>query len=500
MTGSASIEKISSLTSAFSSAVTNVITPIWKLISYDFSELLLPRKCASISIEDSGFSLALLTKMFSRFKVSSLKRYSADAPYPEPEYFASSVSLALSEWRAGNAEVVLSIPKSWAIVKTVEFPSTAKENIANVISYEMDRLTPFSEDEALFDFRIIDEVDGKIKVLLAAARYDQIQPYIDALMNKGILVSRITLNIFALQNLIDYIDRKQNNLFVEIDENKYEGAFFTDFRRINSFSGEFRTADDKDQIQQIADNIHQIINIDNKNAASPPIYILFKNKGPAFKEMFKSALNIPFKVLDEIDIGISFTGSKDIISYPAIGGALEALWQRSTGFNLLAKGQRIKERKPLALTIILLLVLAAMGILYAVAPLYIENKKIEEIDRQILARKDEVKKVEALKKEIEAINRDIDTINGFKRDRHMTMNILKEFTSIVPKSAWLTRLRVSDKTVEIEGYATSATDLLPKLEASAFFQKVEFASPTFRDARMNMDRFNIKMEVEEPKK
>jgi general secretion pathway protein L len=498
MTGSESIEKISSLTSGLSSAITNVITPLWKVLSYDFSEVLLPRKCVSVSIEDSGFSLALVTKAFSRFKVSSLKRYSADVPYPEPEHFASSVSLAMSELRAGNAEVVLSIPKSWAIVKIVEFPASAKENLTNVISYEMDRITPFSEDEALFDFRIIDEIDGKIKVLLAVARYDQIQPYIDALTNKGISVSRITLNIFALQSLIGYIGRERTNLFVEIDEKKYEGALFADFKRINSFSGEFRTADDKDQIHQIADNINQIIN--KENAVSPPIYILFKNKGPAFKEMFKSVLNIPFKILNEIDIGISFTGAKDIISYPAIGGALEALWQKSIGFNLLVKGQKIKERKPLAVTIILLLVLASMGILYAAAPLYIENKKIEEIDRQILARKDEVKKVEALKKDIESINTDIDTINGFKRDRHMTMNILKEFTSVVPKGAWLTRLRVTDKTVEIEGYAASATDLLPKLEASAFFQKVEFASPTFRDARMNMDRFSIKMEIEEPKK
>jgi hypothetical protein len=34
------------------------------------------------------------------------------------------------------------------------------------------------------------------------------------------------------------------------------------------------------------------------------------------------------------------------------------------------------------------------------------------------------------------------------------------------------------------------------LEASKFFQKVEFASPTFRDARLNTDRFQIKMELE----
>jgi len=50
--------------------------------------------------------------------------------------------------------------------------------------------------------------------------------------------------------------------------------------------------------------------------------------------------------------------------------------------------------------------------------------------------------------------------------------------------------------VVIEGYSASATGLLPKLETSRYFEKAEFASPTFRDARMNADRFNIKMEIE----
>jgi hypothetical protein len=57
-------------------------------------------------------------------------------------------------------------------------------------------------------------------------------------------------------------------------------------------------------------------------------------------------------------------------------------------------------------------------------------------------------------------------------------------------------VRVSETNVDLEGYASSASGLLSKLEASAFFKKVEFSSPTFRDTRMNADRFNIKMEIE----
>jgi Fimbrial assembly protein (PilN) len=70
---------------------------------------------------------------------------------------------------------------------------------------------------------------------------------------------------------------------------------------------------------------------------------------------------------------------------------------------------------------------------------------------------------------------------------------------ILPKTAWVSRVRVTATSVDIEGYAVTATELIPKLEASKYFAKVEFASTTVRDPRMNADRFNIKMEIENAK-
>ncbi len=141
-----------------------------------------------------------------------------------------------------------------------------------------------------------------------------------------------------------------------------------------------------------------------------------------------------------------------------------------------------------------------MWVLYLISPAKIEEKRLLEIDRQITLRKEEVRKVEALKKEMESLDKEIATINDFKGNRQMALNILKELTTILPKNAWLSRVRVTQTTIELEGYASSATGLLPKLEASPFFKKAEFASPTFRDTRMNADRFNIKMEIEGVKK
>lgn len=496
MTSSTAIKKISSVTSGSLSAIKSAFTPLWKALCYDFSDVILPQKCLGISIEQAGFSIACVTKSFSRFKTKGVKKYSAESIYPDAAFFASSVALAVNEFNAGKASVTLSIPKSWVITKIAEFPSTVKEDILNVISYEMDRLTPFDSEDALYDFKIIEEIDGRVKVLLAATRSQLLKPYLEALAVRGIIVQKVTLNSSAVGSIIRYAEKQSSNIYIEIDDKGYEGALFLQSHPINLFAGEFKESEEKPRAAQIKEDIRHFIASHTKNDIQPQLYVLFKEKTHNLKETLKLTLNMPFKVLNETDINIGFSGTRDAISYSAVGSGLETLWQKANGINLLSKGQLIKQRKPFGFTIILLIILASIGILYIAAPLYIENKRIEEIDRQLASRKDEVKKVEALKKEIEALNKDIAAINGFKNNRQTTLNVVKEFTSITPKNAWLTRMRITDKTVEIEGYASSATELLPKLEASRFLQKVEFASPTFRDARMNSDRFNIKMEIE----
>ena len=134
------------------------------------------------------------------------------------------------------------------------------------------------------------------------------------------------------------------------------------------------------------------------------------------------------------------------------------------------------------------------------APLRVEEKRLAELTRQVSLKRDEVKKVEALKKEVDSLSTEVATVKSFKEDRPLDLNILRELTTVLPKTTWLTRVRITETGVDIEGYAAAATELLPKLEASKYFRKVEFASPTFRDVRMNADRFVIRMEIEGAKK
>lgn len=323
-----------------------------------------PRQHLSVLLERGGVSVARSTRFLSRETSRGVRRYPLEEDtFPAPEALASSVALAVRDLKADGAQVTLVIPTDWAIVKEADFPLTARENLSNVISYELDRLTPLSPERAFYDFRVLSEDESRIRILLATMKAETLQPYVEALMAKGIAIQRVAV------------------------------------------------------------------------------------------------------------IGIE-------------------------GMNLLDKGIHHTLKPPLALTLVLLLVLVALGLFWLVSPLQIIEKRVEAIDREIVSRKEEVNKIESLKKEFNGVEQEITAIRNFRASRPVMLDLMREMTRVLPKNAWLSRVRFTESTVEIEGYATSATDIVPKMEASGYFRKVEFSSPTFRDVRLNADRFLIKMEIE----
>lgn len=498
MNGSIVITKLTTIASSSSNLLKKIAEPLWKILSFSLADdAIYPAKAVSASIGKGVLSVVYGSRLFSRIKMEGIREFSFDEEkFPQPEVFASSLALALNDLGAAKADISISIPKAWAIIKTADFPITVKENLKDVISFELDRLTPLSPADALYDFRIIGETAGRLAVMIVAAKAELVRPYVEALAEKGISVSRLTVNLCGIETLCRYAFSSPDAVFVEITKEGFEGALFFNGSISAPFAGSFTSDGDDDRADMIINQVSPLFQTMQKYEKAPNILLLLKDKTSPLRELLRSRINYPLKILNETDINIKYTGEQKEVPYAAAGGVLESLWPGAEGLNLLHKGVHLRPKYPKTLTIVLAMLLVSMWVLYIFAPLRIEGKRLAEIDSQIGIRKEEVKKIQALKQEIESLNQEIASINNFKRNRPMTLDIIRELTVILPKSAWLTRVRIADTTVNLEGYAASATGLLPKLEASPRFKKAEFASPTFRDTRMNADRFNIKMEIE----
>ena len=86
---------------------------------------------------------------------------------------AGAVVRALLE-RAGESRgrARLALAPHEALVRRVTMPAATEENLATVLGFEMDRLTPFRAEEVYYDHRVVgrDAAAGTIAVILAVAR------------------------------------------------------------------------------------------------------------------------------------------------------------------------------------------------------------------------------------------------------------------------------------------------------------------------------------------
>lgn len=496
-TGILKTERIISQLGNISEVLSRLFRRFIKVLTLSpFDESISYKKALTLSIEKGSISAAFGSRLLTKIRIKAIKTFSYDPErFPSPEEFASAVSILLGEIK-GRSEIDLVIPKSWVVLKTAEFPITVKENLDNVISYEMDRLTPFNIQDVFFDYNIIKEEGGRLSILVALAKKDTLYPYIEALQAKGIRIGKINVSLTAIANLFPYRRSKGYSIFLDVGKDFFEAGIFEGLLPVDYLSAGFETEESSLRVDRILEELQPFFERLKSSGIKPEI--LLRLRDSSIKEILRARIDYPLIILGETDIRIKLPETKDI-PYVAIAGLIESL-RRDEGINLLTSGKREKKKIPIFLTTILIVAIVLLSFVYFITPLRIEERRLHAIEEQIAQKKAEVKKVELLKKEVEDLKDEIASINNFKEDKVSSLGILREITMTLPKNTWLTRLRITETGVNIEGYAVSATELLPKLEASRFFRKAEFSSPTFRDARMNADRFIIKTEVETTKK
>lgn len=493
------LKRLQTLLSDYKEKTLRLCRPVWKAMTYNLADgVLAPSKIVCVSIQKGGLAVVYGSRFLSKIKIRASRHYTTEeGKYLQPDSLAKTVKLAVDELRAKKINVSLSIPREWVVVRTAELPLAVRENLLNVVSYELDRLTPLASESAFYDFQVLGEKEGKLTLMVWAVRTNAVSPYIDALRKEGIGLKTITVDLSGLCTLSRYVADDADHIFLGHDRNGYQGGLVVGGNLMAVMGDFFDGQNAAIRKERLMSGIFGLVDKLRGYGSTPQILLYPDGIEPMVSQ---NEAGVPVRIVNTKEVGKKLGTESTDFDNSAAGGMIEALWDKARPLNLLGKGLRVSEKTPVTITVLLLLFIAALAGIAMIMPLQRQEKVIQEIDRQINSRKEEVKRVEALKKEIEALTKDIATIRGFKDKRPTTLTLLKELTNVLPKTVWLTRVRITETNADIEGYANSATEIISKLEASPLFRKVEFASPTIRDTRLNADRFVIKMELEGLKK
>ncbi|HQG29126.1 MAG TPA: PilN domain-containing protein, partial [Candidatus Ozemobacteraceae bacterium] len=307
-------------------------------------------------------------------------------------------------------------------------------------------------------------------------------------------VDRITLHPSATAHLLHFVSGCSNVIYLVVNGDDYELGHVIESSVSRAVNGRFKTEDEDARIGKIVFEMSSLIEKIRKCGAPPGQCVVLVNS--IDREKLAARAPLPIRTISDREIARRFPAGLKGISHTALGGLVECLRQKAAAMNLLSKGRHNTARTPVLITAVLLLALTVLGIACAVAPLQIERAKLQDIERQIALRKDEIRKIESLQKDIDALDGEINSIANLRKTNPGALRVIKELTAILPKTSWLSRIRISAATVDIEGLATtSPAEFVPGIEASTLFKKVEFAAPTVRDSAMKADRFVMKMEL-----
>ena len=404
-----------------------------------------------------------------------------------------------------KARFSISIPREEVIVRFLRLPIAAKENLRKVLEYETPKYTPFEKDETYFDYFIFKEDREWIHFFVVFAKKNNVDQYLSMLRKIGIKPLSVQIPSTSAANLFFYNKKAGEegpSLLIDMADPFLEMNLLRERKLNESLHLTFPPGKREDQIMNLLRRSG--LGRDGLSKASLFVYGLSSDdktiaslrETNGFKGVFPPPLT---------RIKVNKREPELYKIYSSIGLPLMGLAKTEISLNLLPLEMRKKVRKigkPLLIFFAAsLLILSFMWGMQV----YVENRsELEAINEEIKKKRPEVEAVERLQKQTEELRREISEIGKIKAEEPSKIEILRELTQRIPETAWIWQLKYTgkEKEIEIQGLADSASDLIPLLDKSPLFEKVQFLAPITKERLprgeegKEKERFRIKIRFE----
>ncbi len=106
----------------------------------------------------------------------------------DPAVAGQATQGVVARMEEARPELVALLPADRLLHRYVTFPAATQDNLRQVLTFEMDRHTPFKADEVYFDHRVVETLAGgsKIRVMLHVARREDGQRLLEFCRERGL--------------------------------------------------------------------------------------------------------------------------------------------------------------------------------------------------------------------------------------------------------------------------------------------------------------------------
>lgn len=401
----------------------------------------------------------------------------------DSEQPAITLRAELDQRRLGIRTVALALPRPAVTVKPIELPDVGGE-LRDMVQFELERHLPFPGDDASFDFVPLPAGSARSgggtaarRVLIAAADRKLVEAALR--LAEEARLRPISLTV-AAHDLPALVARRQRGNVVWLHRVGDGTVLLFMAAGQIVLSRSVPTADDHALAAEIQRSlaVTRWATVDavwrsgdgaaeTSPADSAPTLFGAPVAAPPY-------LSGPRALLGQI--GDQAPGPAQL----ALAVAL-ASRRRARSLDLLPKRlqpRRFTRQQVGAIAALVLAVILGIGAL--LVPGHREQRRLAQINRRIVELDAPVRAVEQTLQELDRKRRLLTTIQSVESGTLRPLPILRELTELIPSDAWLTTVSLETKGVELTGQAGAASALIPVLENSPRFERVEFASPVTR--------------------
>jgi len=458
-----------------------------------------------IAIQQRSVAMVHLNKRLSAIALP----HHRIVPLPPPEEIeprraalAAAVAGFVAEHGLDADRTFVTLPRASALLSRLSLPAAAKGDLAQVLEFEIDRLIPLSRDEIYYD-TVVREIGGKLDVLVISVPRRVVSEALAALELAEVRARSVAISPVAVFDFVRFCSRDDEEHVVALVEDA-GSVEFDYFARGTLIASHLVRADEVGTEGAISRLVSQESMAAGGTPAAVKVYA-WRAPGDSTApgeardllsgELLASGADLLRRASGPLSAPDDFFDSASPALIPAIGAALGAVREGVAGINLLPAEERrsLEEGAPLV-TFLCAAVLVLVTAVWIVSAVVKDYRIASQLHDEIAILEPTMRTVHRNEEDAKALRDKLRVLT--QGDRRRIAVLVKELTEVVPRDAYLTTFRFRSGKIELEGFAKSASDLVPMLERSPFFKNAQFTSPVTK-VQDNQERFSLATEIEE---
>lgn len=450
-----------------------------------------------IDIADSSVAIVYLKASFKGIKLDAHTVFQLEKNITLKEKIEIVGNLTnnfIKENRIATSNIFIGVPRELAILKDIELPLAAKENLRETLRYEMEKYIPLPVDDIYFEYQILEENKeyNRLRILLIVTKKDTITPFFKMQEHLTGGISGIEIRSTAVANYFAFDSHQiseNENVMIYTDPDVLELGLLK--RKFLNYSRSVKIAEDSQNISnQIEKELDNLKNFFGESFEDYPFVFL----GSAIDDEVvhslrtKTGLNIY-----SFDISKTPVPSCDLIA--AYGIALKGLRKMPMQINFLPAKLR---RKPSKFGYYMMIILSGLvllsGLSWAGSHFVRQRIILNELNHEIQRFETAAADIDRIQKSSKKLEDQIDYLNTLYTGQASSLKVLAELSQRIPKTAWVQNFNYSDKGIQLYGLAESASELITILEASPLFRDVVFLAAITK-GKDGKERFRIGLKI-----